>query len=606
MANTVNHYENNRKNSSPGLFGLIGNEKGNVVLGTVMSVLGTLLSLSAPLVLMGMSQEILNFATTGVMNWEYIGILAAVTAGCFLLSGLFQCIQTCVVAGVVARGTQHLRNEMTVKINRLPLNYFDTRNTGDVLSYLTNNVDTIGATLNQTLSTVISSVVTVVGVLVILFILDWRIALVAAILLPIILIILSRVTGASEKHFHTRNALTADVSSQAEESFTGFNILRVFNASDRNLQSFANLNYDLEKATASADYLSGVSVPLMTFFGNIMFVIIAFIGGIIVAVVAKDAGSTPEQINTYIAITIAAVSYADQLVSPITQIATSVATLQQTKAAAARIYEFLGEEEEPDESHKTKTLDKIEGNISFEHVKFGYVKDRVIVHDFSEIGKPGQKIAIVGPTGAGKTTMVNLLMRFYELNSGAIKIEGVDTKEMKRSYVRSLFGMVLQDTWLFEGTIMENLKYSRPDATDEEVYAACKATHCDSFIRQQPGGYNCILNEECGLAAGQKQLLTIARAMVQNAPMMILDEATSSVDTRTELLIQEAMDNLMKGRTSFIIAHRLSTIKNSDLIIVMKDGDVLETGNHDQLMALDGFYAALYNSQFTGKGPQFS
>jgi ATP-binding cassette subfamily B protein len=267
---------------------------------------------------------------------------------------------------------------------------------------------------------------------------------------------------------------------------------------------------------------------------------------------------------------------------------------------------FLDEEEQPDESNKTLKLDKIDGNIAFEHVKFGYTKDRVIVHDFSEVGKPGQKIAIVGPTGAGKTTMVNLLMRFYELNSGRITIEGVDTKEMNRSYVRSLFGMVLQDTWLFEGTIMENLKYSRPEATDEEVYEACRATHCDSFIRQQPNGYDHILNEDCGLSAGQKQLLTIARAMIQNAPMLILDEATSSVDTRTELQIQDAMDKLMKGRTSFVIAHRLSTIKNSDLIIVMKDGDVLETGNHDQLMALDGFYAALYNSQFTGKGPQFS
>ncbi|MCF0229309.1 MAG: ABC transporter ATP-binding protein [Parasporobacterium sp.] len=603
----INHYDKKSTgDASSRIFALVGREKGKIVTGTVLSVIGTLLTLAAPLVLMFLSQEILNFTTTGNMDWGLIGGLAAIAAVCFALGGFFQCMQTFIVAGVVARGTQHLRNQMTVKINRLPLNYFDTRNTGDVLSYLTNDVDILGATLNQTLSTLISSFVTVLGVLIILFVLDWRIALIAVILLPIVLIILSKVTGASEQHFHTRSTLTASVSAQAEESYTGFNILRVFNASGRNLEKFAAKNYDLEKAMSKADYYSGISIPLMTFFGNIMFVVIAFVGGIIVAEIAKSSGSTPEQINTYIAITIAAVSYADQLVSPITQIATGLATLQQTKAAAARIYEFLGEENEPDESHKTKTLDKIEGNISFEHVRFGYNKDQVIVHDFSEIGKPGQKIAIVGPTGAGKTTMVNLLMRFYETNSGAIKIEGVDTKEMKRGYVRSLFGMVLQDTWLFEGTIMENLKYSRPDATDEEVYEACRATHCDGFIRQQPGGYNAILNDECGLANGQKQLLTIARAMVQNAPMMILDEATSSVDTRTELLIQEAMDNLMKGRTSFIIAHRLSTIKNSDLIIVMKDGDVLETGNHDELMKLDGFYAALYNSQFTGKGPQFS
>ncbi|MCF0145573.1 MAG: ABC transporter ATP-binding protein [Eubacterium sp.] len=588
------------------LFGLLNREKGKMRAGIVMSVVGCALNLIAPLVLMLVSEEILNYTTNGTMNMDRIGLLCVISIILLGVGGFFQWFQTHIVAGVVGRGMQELRNKMTAKMNRMPLNYFDTRDRGTVLSYLTNDVDIAGNSLNLTLSTVIVSVITMIGVVIILFILDWRIALVTVLLLPIVFAILTKISTVAEKHFLNRSKLTADISSQAEESYTGFNILRVFNAGERTNDKFAVKNLELEKTMSLADYYSSVSIPVMTFFGNLMFVVVAIAGGIIVANMSKESGSSPEQINNYIAITVAAVSYVGQLVAPITQIAQGIATMQQAVASSQRIYEFLEEEEEADESHKTTTLPEIKGNISFEHVRFGYTKDRVIVNDFSEIGKPGQKIAIVGPTGAGKTTMVNLLMRFYEINSGAIKIEGVDTREMKRGYVRNLFGMVLQDTWLFEGTIMENLKFSRPSATDEEVYAACRATHCDGFIRQQPNGYNQVLDSECGLSAGQKQLLTIARAMIQNAPMMILDEATSSVDTRTELMIQDAMDKLMKGRTSFIIAHRLSTIKNSDLIIVMKDGDVLETGNHDQLMKLDGFYAALYNSQFTGKGPQFS
>lgn len=611
--------EQKKESSFSKLMAIVTEEKGKVIVGIIFAIIGTLFIIAAPFVLKQLGEELIVFENSKgatPLNMNSVWTLAAITAGLFLFGGLFQYVQIYIVSGCVARGAQKLRNQMIGKINHLPLNYFDTRNIGDVLSYVSNDVDVISTVLNATLSTVITSVITVIGVIAMLFFLDvdrvnqpggwnsWKIGIVAVILLPIILFILFKVGGSSQRYFVQRSEKTARVSSMAEESYAGFNILRVFNAQGRNRDKFAIDNRQLESIMNKADFYSGVSIPMTTFLGNVLFSATALVGGIIAASFAesKDPALTASGITTVVA----AVTYSDQLIAPITQIATNVAMLQRAIASATRIYKFLEETDEPDESNKTTTISNVQGNIKFDHVRFGYNKERIIVHDFCEEGKHGQKIAIVGPTGAGKTTMVNLLMRFYEVNSGSIRIDGVDTKEMNRSYVRGLFGMVLQDTWLFEGTIMENLKYSRPDASDEEVYAACKATHCDEFIRQQPGGYNRVLNEDCGLSAGQKQLLTIARAMVQNAPMLILDEATSSVDTRTELMIQEAMDALMKGRTSFVIAHRLSTIKNSDLIIVMKDGDVIETGNHDQLMKLDGFYAALYNSQFTGKGPQFS
>lgn len=604
-----NRYEKKPKGENSALskvINMIAVDKVRIILALFFSVIGAAATLIAPLFLKNISELILNGISAGqdLSSNSEVLMNIYICIGLFLGGSIFTYLQIYIIAGAVAKGSEKLRNEMTKKINRLPLNYFDTRNIGDVLSYVSNDVDVVGTTLNNSFSTLLSSIVTLLGVVAILFYLDWRIALVVLAILPIGFYFLAKVGVSSEKHFLNRQNLTSDISAEGEQAYTGYNIIRVFRATEQFRNRFAAKNFELEKANDKAEYFAGIMIPLMTFIGNLLFAAVALIGGVIAMNASGGAGS-PER-NAYIATIVAAVSYSEQLLQPLSSIATAMATLQQTAAAAKRILLFLGEEEQPDESNKTRKLDKIEGNIAFEHVKFGYTKDRVIVHDFSEVGKPGQKIAIVGPTGAGKTTMVNLLMRFYELNSGRITIEGVDTKEMNRSYVRSLFGMVLQDTWLFEGTIMENLKYSRPEATDEEVYEACRATHCDSFIRQQPNGYDHILNEDCGLSAGQKQLLTIARAMIQNAPMLILDEATSSVDTRTELQIQDAMDKLMKGRTSFVIAHRLSTIKNSDLIIVMKDGDVLETGNHDQLMALDGFYAALYNSQFTGKGPQFS
>ncbi|MCQ2815489.1 MAG: ABC transporter ATP-binding protein/permease [Bacilli bacterium] len=583
-------------------------EKGKIIIAIIFSIIGALAMLAAPLMLQEMNKIILGASSAnraftdvdkqGIVLWACLG------GSLSLLAFIGQGITSFIVAAVCARNNERLRNDMVVKINRLPLNYFDTRNIGDVLSYVANDVDIIGSTLNQTLSTAISSAVTLVGVIIIMFTLSsdsWIIGIISLLIIPVILLALVKVGGVSQKHFLVRQNLTGSVSSYAEESFTGFNIIRTFNASEDFCDRFGEINANLEKAMDKGDYYAGLATPLMVFLGNVFFSIVALFGGLIACRYLGDPGYTDK-----VVMVVTAVTFADHLIQPITNLATVFGTMQQTVASATRVFNFLEEQNEPDESYKTEVIPKIEGNIQFEHVKFGYTKDRVIVHDFSEKGTSGQKIAIVGPTGAGKTTMVNLLMRFYEVNSGKITIEGIDTKTLNRSYVRSLFGMVLQDTWLFEGTIMENLKYSRPDATDEEVYAACEATHCDTFIRQQPGGYDHILNEDCGLSSGQKQLLTIARAMIQNAPMLILDEATSSVDTRTELQIQDAMDKLMEGRTSFVIAHRLSTIKNSDLIIVMKDGDVIETGNHDELMKQDGFYAALYNSQFTGKGPQLA
>lgn len=602
-----NRYEKSERKESAfaKLLGVyFGPFKGRVIIGILCSIIGCLLIVAGPMVLKEISVLILKGSNGGALDQTSLLVYSLIALGCYVLGGVFQYIQTYIIAGCVSVGNYKLRLRMINKINHLPLNYFDTRNIGDVLSYATNDIDIIGITLNESIANAISSVVTIIAVVVVLFVLEWRIALAALLVLPLIMFVLIKVGSASQKYFLKRGELTSKVSSNAEESFTGNNILRVFNAQERNNRKFGADNYELEKVMAKADFYASLPIPLTTISGNLLFCVMALVGGVVASSLAESAGGKvpPETI----AMIVAAVSYGEQLLTPLTQTATMFASLQQTVASAERVFTFLGQEDEPDESHKTIKLDKVEGNIEFDHVKFGYVPGRIIVKDFSQVGKHGQKIAIVGPTGAGKTTMVNLLMRFYELNSGKITIDGVDTKSMNRSYARSLFGMVLQDTWLFEGTIMENLKYSRPEATDEEVFEACRATHCENFILQQSGGYDHIMSEDCGLSAGQKQLLTIARAMIQNAPMLILDEATSNVDTRTELQIQDAMDKLMKGRTSFVIAHRLSTIKNSDLIIVMKDGDVIETGNHDELMKQDGFYAALYNSQFTGKGPQFS
>jgi len=598
MEKTVNTYEVKKESSLAKLVKCISQFKVKIIIGIIFSALAAILRLFAPLVIGQISKVILEGTRTGAtIDFKQIFVLAGIVFGCYGLSFIFDIVQVYFITGVTSDTNRSLRNRMANKINTLPLNYFDTRNIGDILSYVTNDVDLIGLTLNNTLSNLISSAITLLGSIIILFVLEWRIGLIVLVALPLALIVLSIAGKKAEKSFKSRQDLTSEVSSLAEESYTAYYIVKAFNATEAFKNNFAKSNLKLEKSSFKADTFAGLMTPMMVFFGNLIFAAICLVGGYIAG---RFVPGTPEA-TAGIVVVVTAVSYGEQLISPLSNIANLLATFQQALAATSRVYSMLEETDEPDESSKTQKLSKVEGNINFEHVRFGYTKDRVIIHDFTQVGKAGQKIAIVGPTGAGKTTMVNLLMRFYEINGGKITIEGVDTTKMNRSYVRSLFGMVLQDTWLFEGTFMENLKFSRRDATDEEVIEACKATHCHEFIMQQAGGYNKVLREDCGLSSGQKQLLTIARAMVQNAPMLILDEATSSVDTRTELLIQDAMDKLMKGRTSFVIAHRLSTIKNANLIIVMKDGDVIECDNHENLLKKGGLYADLYNSQFANK-----
>jgi len=598
MEKNINTYEVKKESSLAKLIKCISQFKVKIFIGIAFSAFAAILRLMSPLLIGQISKFILEGTTPGAtIDFAKIFTYAGFVFGCYGLSFVFDVTQVYFITGVTSDTNRSLRNKMATKINTLPLNYFDTRNIGDILSYVTNDVDLIGLTLNNTLSNLISSTITLLGSVIILFILEWRIGLIALVALPLALIVLSIIGKKAEKSFKSRQDLTSEVSSLAEESYTAYYIVKSFNATESFKNNFANANLRLEKASFKADTFAGLMTPMMIFFGNLIFAAICLVGGYIAGQFIPHTAEA----TTGIVIVVTAVSYGEQLISPLSSIANLLATFQQALAATSRVYSMLEQTDEPDESNKKLTLKKIDGNIAFEHVRFGYTKDRVIIHDFSQEAKSGQKIAIVGPTGAGKTTMVNLLMRFYEINGGKITIEGVDTTKMNRSYVRSLFGMVLQDTWLFEGSFMENLKFSRRDASDEEVIEACKATHCHEFIMQQAGGYKKILKEDCGLSSGQKQLLTIARAMVQNAPMLILDEATSSVDTRTELLIQDAMDKLMKGRTSFVIAHRLSTIKNANMIIVMKDGDVVECGNHDTLLQKGGLYADLYNSQFANK-----
>ncbi len=580
-----------------------------IVVGVILAFISTALRICAPLMVKQISQCILNGYVDGTYNTDFskVTIFGLICIGLYVAAFITDYILCFMMATLTSDVAKNMRKDMSKKINLLPLRYFDNRNIGDVLSIVSNDIDTIGTTLNSTLSSFITSVMTMIGVIAILFMLNWFLALIVVIALPIELIILLLVAKKSQKYFVGQQNYLAIANSQAEENYTASMIVKVFRASDDAIASFSKTNENLANANKNSQFFSRMMLPLMTLLGNIVVSAICLFGGTIAFRIQGlvDAGTMDKAaLSAAITTIVTCMTYSYQMMQPLSQIAQLGASFQQTLAAASRVYDFLNADNEEDETSKTKTIDVVKGNISFSHVKFGYDSSRVIIHDFTENAKQGQKVAIVGPTGAGKTTMVNLLMRFYDIDGGSISIEQIPSKEMNRSYVRSLFGMVLQDTWLFEGSFMENLKFGRRNATDEEVYEACKATHCDSFIKLQPQGYNTILSEECGLSAGQKQLVTIARAMVQNAPMLILDEATSSVDTRTELLIQDAMDKLTKGRTSFVIAHRLSTIKNSDLILVMRDGDVIESGTHDSLMAKHGFYSELYNAQFSGKGPQ--
>ena len=507
----------------------------------------------------------------------------------FVLSSLFSFIQGWITTGVTQNITLRMRQEISEKINLLPLKYFDKKSFGDVLSVVTNDVDTISQSLNQSMTQVITSVVTIIGILVMMLSISWQMTLVAIIALPVSFGIIAIIVKNSQKYFKSQQEILGKLNGHIEEMYAGHTIVKVFNGEQRSQEIFNRTNEALYNNGWRSQFFSSLMWPIMNFIGNLDYVAVAIVG----ADLAVKGIVTIGDIQAFI-------QYVSQFNQPIIQTANIANVLQSTAAAAERVFEFLAEKEEIREIESPIKLNEIKGAVEFENVVFGYNKNEPIIKGFTAHIKPGQRIAIVGPTGAGKTTIVNLLMRFYDVDSGSIKIDGVDIRDMKRKDLRKMFGMVLQDTWLFNGTIKENLAYGNLDATEEELYEASKAAHADHFIQTLPNGYDLELNEEASnISQGEKQLLTIARAMLANPPMLILDEATSNVDTRTEILIQKAMEKLMQGSTSFVIAHRLSTIKDADLILVMRDGNIVEQGNHEQLLNKKGFYSELYNSQFS-------
>lgn len=531
---------------------------------------------------------------TGDMQIDKIVDIALFLVILYSVGAVLQYVQGFIMATTTQRVTRSLRKDISHKINRLPLRYFDNTTFGDILSRVTNDVDTIGQTLNQAAVPLITNVATVIGVLIMMFTVNAIMAatVIGATLLGMLCMML--IMGKSQKHFLAQQVNLGAANGHVEEIYAGHNVVKVLGGQKKARQDFDAINGRLYQSAWKSQFLSGLMMPIMNFIGNLSFVAVCVVGGALAVHGKVSVGAI-----------ISFMIYARMFSGPLGQIAQSATTLQSTAAASERVFEFLGEEElSPD--HPTETLASVRGQVEFDHVKFGYDPEKIIIKDFSAHVKPGQKVAIVGPTGAGKTTLVNLLMRFYELNDGSISIDGVDIRDLTRENIHDIFGMVLQDTWLFEGTVRENIVYSKTDTPQGKVEQATKAAGLDHFVRTLPHGYDTVLDDKTSLSAGQKQLITIARAMVEDAPMLILDEATSSVDTRTEVLIQEAMDKLTKGRTSFVIAHRLSTIKNADLILVMKDGDVIESGTHESLLADKGFYADLYNSQFTKEGDTLS
>lgn len=506
----------------------------------------------------------------------------------YFLSTIFSYIQGWVMTGVSQKITYQLRRDISEKINRLPLAYFDKRTFGEVLSRVTNDVDTISQTLNQSLTQIITSITMIVGILIMMFSISWQMTLISLILIPLSFVLIGVIIKQSQRYFKEQQDSLGEINGHVEEMYAGHNVMRVFNGEKESIQKFKKINEKLFSSAWKSQFLSGLMMPIMIFVGNLGFVGVSVLGGWL----AINGKIRIGDIQAFI-------QYVNQFNQPIIQTANIANVLQSTAAASERVFEFLEEKEEESEVNKKNAPKIVSGKVEFNNVVFGYDKNKIIIKDFNAIIKPGQRIAIVGPTGAGKTTIVNLLMRFYDVDQGSIKIDDVDIRDMKRADVRKLFSMVLQDTWLFNGTIRENIIYGKLDATEQEIISTAQAAHADHFIHSLPLGYDLKLNEEAdNISQGEKQLLTIARAMLAKAPMLILDEATSSVDTRTELLIQKAMDNLMKGKTSFVIAHRLSTIRNADLILVMNDGNIVEQGNHKELLAKKGFYASLYNSQF--------
>lgn len=561
----------------------------------VFAALSTIFNIAGPKILAKATTALATgwyamITGTGSIDFGYIGKILLILLGMYLLSAGFSFIQGWLMSGMSQRLCYDFRRQISEKIDRLPLAYFEKRTVGEVLSRITNDIDTLGQSLNQSVTQLITSITTMIGVLIMMLSISPQMTLIAILILPVSIVLVLLVVRFSQRYFKDQQNYLGVVNGQVEEIYSGHNVVKAFNREEAVLEDFGKANNKLFESAWKSQFLSGLMMPVMTFVGNLGYVAVAVVGSIFAARGIITIGDIQ-----------AFIQYVKNFTQPIQQLAQVSNMLQSMAAAAERVFEFLGEEEEDQKADPARRADPsvIDGTVRFDHVKFGYTPDKTIIHNFTCDVKPGQKVAIVGPTGAGKTTMVKLLMRFYDVDSGAILLNGHNVRDFDRSALREGFGMVLQDTWLFKGTIMENIRYGRLDATDEEVIAAAKAAHADHFIRTLPGGYQMELNEDASnVSQGQKQLLTIARAILADNRILILDEATSSVDTRTEQRIQKAMDNLMRGRTSFVIAHRLSTIKDADLILVMRDGDIVEQGTHDELLAQGGFYADLYNSQF--------
>ena len=589
----------NFKGTMKRLVAYIGQYRAAIIAVWVIALASTAFSIAGPKILGRATTKLFEgvmakIGGTGEVDFGYIGSIILFTLGLYAISALFSYIQGWIMSGVSVKITYRFRKDLAEKINRMPLRYFDGTSHGDVLSRITNDVDVVNQTLNQSLTQIITSVATIIGVLIMMFSISWVLTLVALVIMPVSLVFVTTIVKKSQKLFKEQQNYLGDVNGHVEEMYGGHVVMKAFSGEKKSVEAFETHNKKLYGVAWKSQFLSGLMMPMMGFIGNLGYVAISILGGYL----AVQKAITIGDIQAFI-------QYVRSFTQPLSQLANISNVLQQTAAAAERVFEFLDEAEESAETATPADPDLVRGHIDFEHVRFGYNPEKTIIKDFSAYAERGHKIAIVGPTGAGKTTMVKLLMRFYDLDAGRILIDGVDTTAFSRKDLRRCFGMVLQDTWLYNGTIMENIRYGRPDATDAEVIEAAKTAHADHFIRAQPQSYETIINEEANnISQGQKQLLTIARAILANPKMLILDEATSSVDTRTEILIQKAMDNLMHERTSFIIAHRLSTIKNADLILVMKDGDIVEQGGHEELLAKCGFYADIYKSQFDASGAE--
>lgn len=566
-----------------------------IILVALFAVGSTVFSIIGPKKLGNATTEIFNGLVAkisgvegGGIDFEKLGNILLFLLFLYILSALLSFLQGIIMTGITQRISYRLRKEISQKINRLPMKYFDGMTHGEVLSRVTNDVDTVSQSLNQSMTQIVTSVTTIIGVLIMMLSISPLMTLAALVILPISLLCISFIVKHSQKYFKAQQEYLGHVNGQVEEVYGGHNVVKVFNNEKNVIDQFDKTNNTLYGSAWKSQFLSGTMMPIMNFIGNLGYVVVSILGGWLVIRKAIEVGDI-----------LSFTQYVRNFTQPISQAAQVMNMLQSTAAAAERVFAFLEEAEEDQVVTHPVSIDGLEGRVKFDHVSFGYTPDKQIIKDFNALVQPGQKVAIVGPTGAGKTTMVKLLLRFYDVSGGAIYVDGHDVRDFNRSELREMFGMVLQDTWLFNGTVMENIRYGRLDATDEEVIEAAKAAHVHHFIQTLPDGYQMVLNEEASnVSQGQKQLLTIARAILADPKILILDEATSSVDTRTELLIQKAMDNLMQGRTSFIIAHRLSTIRDADIILVMRDGDIVEQGTHEQLLAAGGFYASLYNAQF--------